>query len=80
MRSYGIRFSASDISEAYAQETLNRVNSFNKGYRESSPDFVENFANMLNAYPTMDKEIAAIGPYALLDVVSYIISVVDELV
>jgi len=61
MRSYGIRFSASDISEAYAQETLNRVNSFNKGYRESSPDFVENFANMLNAYPTMDKEIAAIA-------------------
>jgi len=61
MRSYGIRFSASEISEAYAAETLNRINSYNQGQAQATPEFVEGFQGMMNAYPNMNMEVAAIA-------------------
>jgi len=61
MRSYGLRFSASDLSQQYAEETLNRVNSFNKGFKESTPELADTIANFMISYPNYDKELAAIA-------------------
>mgnify|MGYP003674690290 FL=1 len=62
-RAFPLRFSASEISAQYAEETRNRVDSFNKGFRESgsSPELANTIADFLYAYPTMDKELAAIA-------------------
>ena len=61
MRNYGIRFSATELSAAYAQETLNRVNSYNTGFNQSTPEFVDRFEGLMNAYPNLPTEVAAIG-------------------
>ena len=61
MRNYGIRFSATELSAAYAQETLNRVDSYNTGFNQSTPEFVDRFEGLMNAYPNLPTEVAAIG-------------------
>ena len=61
MRNYGLRYSASDLSDAYAEEVLNKVNSYNKGVQKANPDLANDIADMIQAYPTMDVEVAAIA-------------------
>ena len=63
MRRYSIRYSLDDLKRQAAQETYNRASSFDKGVRETSPDLVQNIANLTKAYPTIPKEVL---PYMAL--------------
>ena len=63
MRSFSLRFSLSDIQRQNAEETFNRVNSFNRGVKETSPELAQNIANLSRSYPTIPKEIL---PYVAL--------------
>jgi len=53
-----------DLAIAHAEDTLNRVNSYNQGVKQTSPQLQENISNMMAAYPTLPKEMAVYSSLA----------------
>ena len=57
MRSNGLRFSAMDLAIAHAEDTLNRVNSYKQGSKETNAELQQRIADMGAAYPTLPKQM-----------------------
>jgi len=57
MRSNGLRFSAMDLAIAHAEDTLNRVNSYKQGTKETNAELQQRISDMATAYPTLPKQM-----------------------
>ena len=67
MRSNGISFSARDLAIAHAEDTLNRVNSYKKGQKLTTPELQQRIKDMSMAYPTLPQNMVLYSALAGLN-------------